>query len=102
MQENPKNLTIKTLNKKEILNKLNIESELEQYFIGWIKPDREIKVRDLIYKIKIIKGIEVIQVNKKTSLLKIPENLYNNNFNEEEKSDFITTSLGIYTLINND
>ena len=34
--------------------------------------------------------------------LKIPENLYNNNFNEEEKSNFITTSLGIYTLINND
>ena len=102
LQENPENLTIKTLNKKEILNKLNIESELEQFFIGWIKPDRKIKVRDLIYKIKIIKGIEVSQVNNKTSLLKIPENLYNNNFNEEEKSNFITTSLGIYTLINNE
>ena len=101
-QENPAESTNKAFNQKELLNKLKIDSELSRYLYLGGEPDKRIIVKDLIYKIKIIKGIEVIQVNNKTSLLKISENLYNNNFNEEEKSNFITTSLGIYTLINNE
>ena len=90
--------TKKVFNKKELLNKLNIETELS-YYLNFGGSDKRIKDTD--YKLKIIKDIEVIRVTNNKSLLKIPENLYNN-FNADEKNDFITTSLGIYTLINND
>ena len=91
-------LTNKVFNKKNLLNKLNIEAELS-YYINFGGPDK--KIKETNFRLKTIKDIEVIWLSKKKSLLKIPENLYNN-FNAEEKSNFITTSLGIYTLINND
>ena len=91
-------LTNKVFNKKNLLNKLNIEAELS-YYINFGGPDK--KIKETNFRLKKIKDIEVIWLSKKKSLLKIPENLYNN-FNAEEKSNFITTSIGIYTLINND
>lgn len=91
-------LTNKVFNKKNLLNKLNIEAELS-YYINFGGPDK--KIKETNFRLKTIKDIEVIWLSKKKSLLKIPENLYNN-FNAEEKSNFITTSIGIYTLINND
>ena len=88
------------LTNDQLLKKLNINSELSDYlFYG--KPDKKITVNNnkLIYKFKMFGDIELIELDKKHSILKIPKIIYDNNFSEIEKNIFKITPYGVYVLI---
>ena len=99
-QQIPLELNTKDLNKTDLLSKLKIKSEYADYILMG-KPDSKLKLKDMIYNFKKIKDIEIIELTKKTSILKITKELYESNFNEQEKTNFKITPYGIYTLLNN-
>ena len=91
---------IKYLKKTDLLTKLNIRSEYADYiFMG--EPDSKLKLKGLKYDFKTIKNIEIIKLNNKTSILKIHKEIYEGNFNEQEKINFKVTPYGIYAMMPN-
>ena len=64
-------------------------------------PDSKLKLKGFTYNFKTINDIEIIELNKKTSILKIPKVIYDVNFNEQEKINFKVTPYGIFTLMPN-
>lgn len=64
-------------------------------------PDSKLELKGLKYDFKTIKNIEIIKLNNKTSILKIPKEIYEANFSEQEKANFKVTPYGIYILMPN-